>query len=497
MTTIPMHDDNYLPVARRRGAVRATLLVSVLCALVLCAGCSLMPAYQRPAAPVAAQFPGQAAAPAEASVAAELGWQDLFVDARLRELIGLALTNNRDLRVAALNIEKARALYGVQRAATLPTVNASASGSGSRIAADQSATGSAMVTHGYSASVGLSAYELDLFGRVRSLNEQALQTFLAREETRRSTHISLVAEVASAYLTLAADQDRLRLARETLRAQGQSYELTRRSAEVGVASELTVRQAQTSVETARGDVASYTAQVAQDRNALALLLGTEVPERCLPDGLGDVTTAVFGGRDTLPVGLPSTLLQRRPDVLAAERQLQAANANIGAARAAFYPRIALTASAGYSSTQLDQLFKDGHGVWSFVPQVTLPIFDGGANRANLAGARVDRDIALAQYEQSIQTAFREVADALAVRATIDERLDAQASLVEASDASLQLSQARFQRGVDSYLNVLDSQRTLYTAQQSLIGVRLNRASNLVTLYKVLGGGWLAQGGQGG
>jgi multidrug efflux system outer membrane protein len=472
----------------------ATRCAALLAALLQ--GCSLMPSYDRPAAPVPAQFPAQPAAADDAAPAADLGWHDLFVDEKLRELIRLALANNRDLRVAALNIEKARALYRVQRAASLPTVNASASGSGSRLAADQSGTGNAMVTHSYSAGVGFSAYELDLFGRVRSLNEQALQTFFAREETRRSAHISLVAEVASAYLALAADQDRLRLARETLRVQGESYALTRRSAEVGVASELTVRQAQTSVETARGDVADYTAQVAQDRNALALLLGTEVPERCLPAGLGDVTTAVFGGRDTLPVGLPSTVLQRRPDVLAAERQLQAANANIGAARAAFYPRIALTASAGYGSTQLDQLFKDGHGVWSFVPQVTLPIFDGGANRADLAGARVDRDIALAQYEQSIQTAFREVADALAVRATIDDRLGAQQALVEASGASLQLSEARFQRGVDSYLNVLDSQRTLYAAQQTLIGVRLNRASNLVTLYKVLGGGWSERTGGG-
>jgi multidrug efflux system outer membrane protein len=465
-----------------------------LVATVLTTGCSLMPTYERPAAPVAATFPAAPSGDTPDASVADLGWADLFADARLRELIRLALENNRDLRVAALNIEKARALYRIQRAESLPSVAATGSNTASRIAADQTGTGSAQVSHVYSAGVGFSAYELDLFGRVRSLNEQALQTYLAREETRRSTHISLVAEVAAAYLTLASDQERLGLARETLRAQGDSYQLTRRRAEVGVATELAVRQAQTSVETARGDVATYTAQVAQDLNALALLLGTGVPQRCVPDGLAaDVTATVFGGRDALPVGLPSSVLQRRPDVLAAERQLQAASANIGAARAAFYPRIALTASAGTSSTQLDQLFKDGHGVWSFVPQVSLPIFDGGSNRANLAGARADRDIALAQYEQSIQTAFREVADALAVRATIDERLSAQQALVEASAASLRLSQARFDRGVDSYLDVLDAQRTLYAAQQNLIAVRLNRASNLVTLYKVLGGGWREQG----
>lgn len=478
---------------RRLSPARTATLTMALSAALL-AGCSLMPAYERPAAPVPAQFPSAPSAAASDASVADLGWRELFADPRLRELIGLALENNRDLRVATLNIEKARALYGIQRANSLPGVDATGSATSSRTAVDQTTPGAPQVMHTYSAGVGFSAYELDLFGRVRSLNEQALQTFLQREENRRSSHISLVAEVASAYLTLASDQERLGLARETLRAQGNSYELTRRRAEVGVATELAVRQAQTSVETARGDVAAYTAQVAQDLNALALLVGTGVPSRCVPDGLAvNVTAEVFGGRDTLPVGLPSTLLQRRPDVLAAERQLQSANANIGAARAAFYPRIALTASAGYGSTQLDQLFKDGHGVWSFVPQISLPIFDGGRNRANLAGARVDRDIALAQYEQSIQTAFREVADALAVRATIDDRMSAQQALVEAGAASLQLSEARFQRGVDSYLNVLDAQRTLYAAQQNLISVRLNRASNLVTLYKVLGGGWREQG----
>jgi multidrug efflux system outer membrane protein len=457
-------------------------------------GCSLMPAYQRPAAPIPAAYPlargGDAAAyPAtSAAIAADIGWRDFLADPRLQQLVSLALDNNRDLRVAVLNIEQSRAQYRIQDAASLPTVNASGSGSTSRSPADLSTTGQAGISRQYSATLGFSAYELDLFGRVRSLEAQALQQFLATEEARRSTQISLVAEVANDYLTLAADQERLKLAQRTLQSQSDSYGLTQRKVELGVASDLELRQAQTTVESARVDMARYTSQIAQDRNALALVVGTTVPDDLLPTGLDDAVAAL-GNRGDLPAGLPSTLLQRRPDVLQAEHQLQAANANIGAARAAFYPRISLTANAGTASSSLSGLFKAGSGSWTFAPQINLPIFDGGSNRANLDLATISRDIYVAQYEKAIQTAFREVADGLAQRENLQPQLDAQTALVKASAESYRLSEARFQRGVDSYLQLLDAQRSLYSAQQNLIGTQLTRISNLVTLYKVLGGGW--------
>jgi multidrug efflux system outer membrane protein len=333
--------------------------------------------------------------------------------------------------------------------------------------------------------LGASAYELDLFGRVRNLSSQALEQFLATEQARRSTQISLVAEVTIAYLTWAADLERLALAGETLRSQSESYQMTQRRFELGAASALTLRQLQTSVESARVDVARYTGQVAQDRNALALLLGTTVPEAFAPDALGDALNAL----PELPAGVPSELLLRRPDLLQSEHQLKASTANIGAARAAFYPRISLTATAGSSSADLSGLFKAGSGSWSFIPQISLPIFDGGANQANLDSAVAGRDMAVAQYEKAIQIAFREVADALAQRSAVGDQLQAQDALVQASGEVLQMSQARFDRGVDSYLDVLDAQRSWYGARQTLIATRLARLTNGVTLYKVLGGGW--------
>jgi multidrug efflux system outer membrane protein len=454
-------------------------------------GCSLMPAYQRPASPVPSEFPLARSsdmapdAATSAAYAADIGWRDFFVDPRLQQLIKLALDNNRDLRVAVLNIEQSRAQYRVQDASGFPTVNASGGGSSSRSPADVSASGQAGVTRQYSATMGFSAFEVDLFGRVRSLNAQALQKYLASEEARRSTHISLVAEVANDYLTLAADQERLRLAQRTLQSQIDSYALTERQAALGVASDLTLRQAQTTVESARVDVAGYTSQIAQDRNALTLVVGAPVPDTLLPTGLDDALAAL-GNRSNLPAGLPSNLLQRRPDLLQAEHQLEAANANIGAARAAFYPSISLTANAGSASSALSGLFKGGSGSWTFSPQITLPIFDGGSNRANLDLARIDRDIQVAQYEKAIQTAFREVADSLAQRETLQSQLDAQTALVQAWGESYRLSEARFRRGVDSYLQLLDAQRSFYAAQQNLIGTQRTRMGNLVTLYKVLG-----------
>ncbi|WP_369937423.1 AdeC/AdeK/OprM family multidrug efflux complex outer membrane factor [Xanthomonas tesorieronis] len=472
---------------------RFVLTPLALAVSALLAGCSLMPAYERPAAPVPAQFDGAAAesgAQTEAIPVADIGWRAVFTDPKLQQVIALALDNNRDLRVAALNIDQAWAQYRVQRADLVPGVDLAGSGSGSRTPAGLSATGQPLVAHSYSATLGISAYELDLFGRIRSLKEQALQQYLATTEAQRSTHISLIAQVATAYLTLAADQDLLRLAQDTLTSQSESYRLQQRSFELGSASALTLRQAQTTVESARVDVERYTAQVAQDRNALRLLAGTEVPSELLPTALPDSASADANVLASIPAGLPSELLQRRPDILQAERTLQAANANIGAARAAFYPSISLTAAAGSASAGLSGLFKGGSGSWSFAPSISLPIFDGGRNRANLDVAKVQRDIDVANYEKAIQTAFREVSDALAERNTLGRQLLAQQALVDASADSYRLSQARFERGVDSYLGALDAQRTLYSAEQTLISTRLSRFTNLVTFYKALGGGWV-------
>jgi outer membrane protein, multidrug efflux system len=456
----------------------------VLAVFTLASCASMAPDYRRPAAPVAPEWPTAATA-ATGIEAAHLAWRDFFADERLRRLIELALANNRDLRMATLNIERARALYQIQRSESLPAINAGASGNMQRQHEGLSATGQSFVSRSYSVTIGIPAYELDLFGRVRSLNAQALQQYFATAEARRATQIGLVAEVAGAWLTLATDLERLQLALQTLKSEQTSFDLVRRSKELGVASALDLRQAQISVETARRDAARLASQLAQDRNALALLAGAAMPADLEPSvPLSNVTRV-----PELPAGVPSEVLQRRPDVLAAEHQLQAANANIGAARAAFFPRIALTAAVGTASASLDGLFGAGSGTWSFVPQITLPIFDAGANRANLQVAQADRDLALARYEKAIQSAFREVADALAQRATLAEQFSAQQALVEATSETHRLAQARFERGVDDYLQVLFAQRTLYAAQQGLIALRLARDANLVTLYKALGGGW--------
>jgi len=458
---------------------------SILVSALLAGACTtLMPDYERPAAPVPATWPG-AAASSDAAVVADIGWRDYFADPRLRELIALSLANNRDLRVSALNIEQARAQYRIQRAGSFPTVNAGIGESAQRLPGDLTSSGNPTINRQYSATVGLSAWELDFFGRVRSLSEQALQTYLGTEEARRSAQISLVAEVANAWLTLAADRELRDLAGSTFETQQKSFSLTRKSFEAGAASALELRQAETTMQRARADAARYTAQVARDENALALLAGTPVPAELLPGKLVDAVTAL----PELEAGVPSSVLTRRPDVLLAERQLQAANASIGAARAAFFPRITLTASAGTASSTLDGLFGSGSGTWSFVPQLSLPIFNAGALRASLDVAQVQRDINVANYEKAIQSAFREVADGLADRATLAEQLDAERQLVAASEAAFKLSDARYRNGVDSYLGLLDAQRSLYAAQQELIGVRLSEAANRVTLYKAMGGGW--------
>jgi multidrug efflux system outer membrane protein len=459
-----------------------TLWLATLAASLL-TGCTMAPHYDRPAAPVAAEYPDDTG-PATEQTAADIDWHGFYADPKLRSLVELALTNNRDLRVAILNIEQARAQYRVQRAQSWPQVDANGSVNANRTPASLSMTGETTTTRQYSADVGAS-FELDLFGRVRSLNGQALEQFLATAEARRAAQISLIAEVANAYLAWSADQEQLALARQTLQSQSESYALTQRRLEFGSASELTLRQIQTSVDTARIDVARYTQLIAQDRNALTLLVGAPVPGELAPTILTDTVSSIAD----LPAGLPSDLLQRRPDILQAEHELKAAHYNIGAARAAFYPRITLTGSAGSGSADLAGLFEGGSGAWSFAPQISVPLFAGGANRANLDSALVSRQIEVAQYERAIQSAFREVADALAERRTLGEQLAARLSLVDATTASFKLSQARYERGIDSYLDVLDSQRSMYSAQQGLIDTRLQQLANTVTLYKVLGGGW--------
>lgn len=462
-------------------------VLAVIVTLISLAGCTLAPHYSRPQAPIPAEWPtGPAYKGAESPIAPaafDIGWRAFYADERLRKVIALALDNNRDLRIATLNIEKARAQYRIQRAALFPAVNASGAGSEQRLPADVSQTGDTMVYRQYSVGVGFSSYELDFFGRLRSLKEQALQQYLATEQARRSAQISLVAEVASAYLTRAADCELLKLSRDTLESQEASYKLIERRFSVGAASELDLRQAQTRVEAARVDIALYLGQVAEDENALAVLVGSPVPPELLKDELG--TGTMFAD---IAAGISSEVLLQRPDVLDAELKLKAANANIGAARAAFFPSILLTAAAGTLSSQMTGLFKYGQDTWTFAPQVTLPIFDAGSRWASLSASKADRDISLAQYEKAIQTAFREVADALALRGTVGDQMKAQESLVQASAEAYRLSNARYTRGIDSYLGVLDSQRSLYAAQQRLITIHLSRLTNMVTLYKALGGG---------
>lgn len=441
-------------------------------------GCiNLAPEYQQPEAPVPSAWQPQV----KGDVSADIQWQQFFTDKRLAQLQSQALANNRDLRVASLNIEKARAQYRIQRAAAFPSIDAGISGTHSRVAS----SGTPTISHDYSAQLGLSSYEVDLFGRVQNLQDEALEAYLALTETRRSTQISLVAEVATAWLTLAADNELLLLAQETLTSQQATYELTQHSYALGGSAELAVAQAQTTVESARVDVAEYESQVIQDRNALRLLVGSDIPDELLPGTRLQSAAALV----QVPAELPSSLLQRRPDVLAAEHNLKSANIDIGAARAAFFPSISLTANAGSASSSLSNLFKAGSGAWTFAPSISLPIFDAGSNRATLDAAKVEKEIQVQTYQQTLQTAFKEVADALAERSTLDQRLTAQQALTDASQKSFELSDALYRGGSQSYLEALDAQRSLYSAQQDLITVRLAEQSNRVTLYKVVGGGW--------
>lgn len=452
---------------------------------VLLTGCAgLEPTYRQPAPPIPATWPVGPAYPATTDHPLA-DWREVFTDPKLRNVIDKALANNRDLRVAIAQIQASRAEYHVQRAQQLPTIDASAGASRSRSYTGLPASlgGAYSTATTYSATVATTSYELDLFGRVRSLTKSALETYLSTDEARRSTQISLVAEVAADYLTFAADASLLEVSKTTVASAEANLDLARRRLAGGVASQLDVSNAETILDQAQDDVARYTTQVAQDKNALDLVVGAPVAAENLPSGVDD--PAISLGQP--PEALNSQVLLQRPDVLEAEHTLRSANASIGAARAAFFPSISLTGSGGAESASLATLFAGGAGIWSFAPTITLPIFDGGANRGHLDYARAEDRIDVAQYEKTIQTAFREVSDALAQRGTITQRLHAQHAQVAAAEQSLRLAEALYARGSDSYLEVLTAQRTLYSAQQSLISVQLLHATNVVTLYKVLGG----------
>ena len=449
------------------------------------AGCvNLAPKYERPAAPVAGSFPqlpaaGGATLPTATSEApASIAWQRFFADARLRQLIELSLANNRDLRVAILNIEQARAQYRIARADRVPTVSAAVTGNRQTTGED------APIQSTYSAGLAVSNFELDLFGRVRNLSEAALAQYLATEEARKTAQISLIASVANSYLSLLADDELLAITEQTLKTREESFKLTQLRFENGVSSKLELQQSSSLVETARATLAQLRRLRAQDANTLTLLVGQPIPEN-LPAGATLAQTEL----PDLPAGLPSDLLTVRPDIRSAEQQLIAANANIGAARANYFPRISLTGSAGSASTELSGLFKSGSFGWTFAPQAILPIFDLGRVSAGVDVARAGRDIAVAQYERTIQTAFREVADALAGQATYSEQLRAQRAVAAAEQDRFNLSDLRYRSGAASYLDLLDAQRSLFQAQQQAVEANLARLQNQVTLYRVLGGGW--------
>ncbi len=476
--------------------MRRTMVASALLASL--AGCSLIPHYDRPDLPTAADYPTGPAftgrgAPSGSVAAGDLGWRGFFVDPVLQDLIALSLASNRDLRVAAENVAAANAQYQVQRAGLFPTINAVGSADFSREPPGESGYSTALHQNSYSLGLSAVSYELDLFGKIRSQGKQALEQYFSLAETRQSTQISLVASVASAYLTWLADRDALRVSIETAQAQQRSFDLTKLTLTQGAGTMLTVAEAETTLRTAEASVEQYTRQVAQDLDEIVLLAGAT-----LPDGLQTRMIAQNGlasevAFPALPVGLPSDLLQRRPDIRAAEHTLLAANANIGAARAAFFPSLTLTGSGGTASGGLMKLFGAGTASWLFEPQLSVPIFDAGTNFANLDYAKIQKRIEIANYEKAIQSAFHDVSDALAGRATYTRQLAAEAKLVDADQRFYNISKMRSDAGADTYLNVVVAQSSLFAAQINLIALKLAEQQNLVTLYKSLGGGWTERG----
>ena len=454
--------------------------IAAIAAACLLGGCTMIPRYQRPPLPVPDAFRGEAPSGA---AAAGLGWREFVTDEKLRAAIELALANNRDLRVAALDIERAKALYRIQRSELSPGIGVRATDTSVRLPGTMTESGSPEIQEQAAVEVGFLSWEIDLFGRIRSLKAAALEQYLASEEAHHAVRTSLVAAVASGYLRLAADAEQLRLSQETVTAQRESLDLIRASRDAGVASDLDVYQAESQVEVGRVSVAEFSGAVAVDRNALELLLGAPLPDELLPADLASVA-------ETRPVaaGVPSEVLLSRPDVLVAEHRLRSANANIGDARAAFFPRISLTAAVGTMSSELSGLFDAGSRTWTFAPQGETALFAGGLQFARLKVSKVEREIAVAQYEQAIQSAFAEVADSLALRTTLVEQRDALERLVRALEETYRLSDARYRAGIDGYLGVLVAQRSLLAARLSLVGARLAEQANRVTLYRALGGG---------
>ncbi|WP_438307608.1 efflux RND transporter outer membrane subunit OprB [Burkholderia pseudomallei] len=475
--------------------------LTALAVALLAAGCTLAPRYERPAAPVSGAFPADGvyaaqpgAAPgarsANGQAAVDIGWREFFVDPRLQRLIEIALKNNRDLRVSVLNVEASRAQYQITRAGLFPTLSGTGTGTIQRTPAGVSITGQPLISRTY--NVGVSAsWELDLFGRVQSLKDQALAQYFATAQARKAAEISLVASVADQYLTLLSTDDLLQVTQNTLKSARASYDLTKLQFDNGTGSELDLRQAQTVVETALASQQAQARARAQALNALVLLIGEPLPDD-LPAGLPLNAQNLL---TDIPAGLPSDLLTRRPDIMQAEETLRAANANIGAARAAFFPKISLTSAFGTASPTLGGLFKAGTAAWSFAPNIALPIFEGGQNIANLDLAHVQKRIEIANYEKAIQSAFREVSDGLAARGTYDQQIAALERNEHAQQRRYDLSDLRYKNGVDSYLSVLTAQTDLYSAQQQLISARLARWTNLVDLYRALGGGWLERAGE--
>ena len=468
------------------------LTVAAALAAGLLSACSMAPTYQRPAAPVDAAYPAvlpaagaSGDAPAQGASASDTAWRSYFAEPRLQQLIALALANNRDLRIAALRIEEARGAYRIQRADRLPTVNATLGETRARTPGFQNGTGQPQIGQRFDAGIGLSAFELDFFGRVKSLSDAALANYLATSEAHQAAHISLVAEVAKAYYSERAFAEQYALANSTYEARKRTFELTRQRLEAGASSRLDLRSNEQQMESARASALALARQRAQAENALVLLVGQPLPAGAAGGALTDQQADAMAA---LTAGLPSDLLAKRPDIRAAEQRLKAANANIGAARAAFFPRITLTTSVGSSSPQFSGLFDSGNGSWSFVPQLVLPLFDTGRNLANLDVAKARNNIAVADYERTIQVAFREVADALAARSYLGEQVAAQRAVQDAQAERLRLLQLRFENGVASSLDVLDAQRELFAAEQALVQARLLRTTSAIDLYRALGGG---------
>lgn len=448
-------------------------------------GCSLAPTYTQPSLPTAAVYPGTTDAGIEGTPhAGQLGWHEFFTDKRLQSLIALSLENNRDLRAATHRVEEARAMYRVQRADLVPNISAEGVGSRSRVPSDLSMTGSAVTSSQYRTDVGISAWELDFWGRVRSLTAAALESYLATEEARRAVLISLIAQVATTYVLERELDERLDIARYTIGIREESYRIARRRYEVGSASKLDAVQAETLLHQARSDLSILLRQRDQNRNALTLLVGEPIvyPEAA------PLSLIEQGFAREIPVGLPSDLLVNRPDVLAAEHRLKAANADIGAARAAFFPRIVLTGAYGAASAELSGLFGAGSSAWSFISSVTLPIFEGGRNLANLDAAKARHKQEVAHYERAIQTAFREVADALAERRWLAQQVMDQRAALTAQTERTRLAGLRYRSGAAPYLEVLDAERDRFVAEQALVQARRALLLSSVNLYTALGGG---------